>query len=153
MFSSACFLCPMKLVNNKNLNGKSLVMVKVKERTVDIEEILNRLEPEQKEIIRSLRGLIKSTVPETVETVKHGNITYKLDDKDFVWIRHYRKHVDLEFAMGASLDSDLLKSTGKEKPENLRHVTVSDFDKLKPEITRLLKEAASVGFKHCSTSP
>ena len=60
--------------------------------------------------------------------------------------------MDLEFAMGASLDSDLLKSMGKEKPENVRHVTVSDFEKLKPEIARLLKEAGSVGFRHCSTS-
>jgi hypothetical protein len=127
-------------------------MVKVKERTVDIEEMLNRLEPEQKEIIQNLRELIKSAVPETVEIVKHGNITYKLDDKDFVWISHYQNHVDLEFAMGASLDSDLLKSRGKEKPEDLRHVTVSDFEKVKPEIGRLLKEAESVGFKHCSTS-
>jgi hypothetical protein len=131
-------------VNNKNPSSKNLVMVKVKEIEVDIEDMLNRLEPEQKEIIQNLRELIKSAVPETVEIVKHGNITYKLGDKDFVWIRHYKNHVDLEFAMGASLDSDLLKSTGKEKPENLRHVTVNDFDKLKPEITRLLKEAASV---------
>jgi hypothetical protein len=124
----------------------------VKEVEVDIEQLLNRLEPEQKEVIQSLRGLIKSTVPETVEIVKHGNIAYKLDNKDFVWISHCQDHVDLEFAMGASLDSDLLKSRGKEKPENLRHVSVSDFEKLKPEITRLLKEAASLGFKHCSTS-
>ena len=128
-------------------------MVKVKEIAVDIEDMLNRLEPKQKEVMQNLRGLIKSAVPETVEIVKHGNITYKLGDKDFVWVRRYKNHVDLEFAMGASLDSDLLKSTGKEKPENVRHVTVSDFEKLKPEITRLLKEAASMGFKHCSTSP
>jgi len=127
-------------------------MVKVKETEVDIEELLNRLEPKQKETIQNLRELIKSAVPEAVEIVKHGNITYKIGDNDFVWIIRYRTHVDLEFAMGASLDSDLLKSRGKEKPENLRHVTVSDFDRLKPEITRLLKEAESVGFKHCSTS-
>jgi len=129
-------------------------MVKVKETEVDVEELLDRLEPKQKETIQNLRELIKSAVPETVETVKHGNITYKIGGNDFVWIRHYKTHVDLEFAMGASLDSDLLKTTGKEKPENLRLVTVtaSDFEKLKSEITRLLKEASSVGFKHCSTS-
>ena len=142
----------MGTVNNKNLNSRILVMVKVKEREVDVEEMLNRLEPKQKETIQNLRGLIKSAVPETVEIVKHGSITYKIGDNDFVWISHYQNHVDLEFAMGASLDSDLLKSRGKEKPENLRHVTVNDFEKLKPEIMRLLKEAASVGFKHCSTS-
>ena len=141
-------------VNNKNPNSKNLVMVKVKEIQVDIDDMLNRLEPVQKEVVQNLRVLIKSAVPETIEIVKHGNVTYKLDEKDFVWIRHYKTHVDLEFAMGASLDSDLLKSTGKEKPENLRLVTVtaSDFEKVNPEITRLLKEAAWVGFKHCSTS-
>jgi hypothetical protein len=127
-------------------------VVKVREIEVDIEELLNRLKPKQKEIIQSLRELVKSAVPETVEIVKHGSLTYKMGDNDFVWISHYRDHVDLEFSMGASLDSDLLKSRGKEKPENVRHVTVSDFEKLKPEVTRLLKEAASLGFNHCSTS-
>ena len=127
-------------------------MVKVKETEVDVDELLDRLEPKQKETIQNLRKLIKSAVPETVETVKRGNITYKIGGNDFVWIIRYQNHVDLEFAMGASLDSDLLKSTGKEKPENVRLVRVNDFEKLKPELTRLLKEAESVGFKHCSTS-
>jgi hypothetical protein len=129
-------------------------MVKVKERIVDIDELLNHSPPEQKEIMQNLRGLIKSAVPETVEMVKHGNITYKLDSNDFVWICQYQGHVDLEFAMGASLDSDLLKSRGKDSPANVRlvTVTVSDFEKVKPEISRLLKEAASLGFGHCSTA-
>jgi len=143
-----------KLVNHKNLNDQNLVMVKVKERIVDIEDVLNRLEPDRKETVQNLRGLIKSAVPETVETIKHGNtIMYRLEDKDFVWIKSYRSHVDLEFFMGGSLDSDLLKSRGKEDSENTRHVTVSDFAKLKPELTRLLKEAALLGFKHCPTAP
>jgi len=124
-------------------------MVKVDERIVDVEDTLNRLEPKQKETVQSLRGLIKSAVPETVEIIKHGNITYRLDDKDFVWIKSYKSHVDLEFSMGASLDSDLLKSRGKENQDNIRHVSVGDFDKRKAELTRLLKEAEKVGFKHC----
>lgn len=140
------------LVNNKNCSVKTLVMVKVKERIVDIEEMLNRLEPEQKETMQNLRGLIKSAVPETVEIIKHGKITYKLDGKDFVWISGYRSHVNLDFSMGASLDSDLLKSGGMEKSKNVRFVTVSDFEKFKAEITRLLKEAAFLGFKHCSAA-
>ncbi len=117
-------------------------MVKVKERIVDIEDTLNRLEPEQKELVQNLRALIRNAVPETLETVRRGLITYQLDGKDFVWIRSYRRHVDLEFFMGASLDSDLLKSRGKEKSENIRHVPVTDLEKVRPEITRLLKEAA-----------
>lgn len=128
-------------------------MVRVKERIIDIEQLVNSLQPEQKETIQNLRAIIKGTVPETVEIVRQGKIAYKLADKDFVWISHYQSHVDLEFFMGASLDSDLLKSRGDaEKSENVRHITVSNFDKLKPEIVRLLKEAAAVGFEHCSPS-
>ena len=121
------------------------------QRTID--EILGSLEPAQKETIQNLRALIKSAVPETVEIVRQGKIAYRLNDKDFVWISHYQDHVDLEFFMGASLDSDLLKSRGEtEKSDNVRHITVSHFDKLKPEIVRLLKDAAAVGFEHCPTS-
>ena len=122
----------------------------VKQRTID--EIVGSLEPAQKETTQNLRALIKSTVPETVEIVRQGKSAYKLNGKDFVWISRYQGHVDLEFFMGASLDSDLLRSRGKEKSENVRHIAVSDVDKLKPEIVRLLKEAAAMGFGHCSTS-
>ena len=118
--------------------------MKVKERIFDIDEMLNRLEPGQKETVQNLRALIKSTVPETIEMVKHENITYKQGTKDFVWISHSQSQVDLEFFMGASLDSDLLKSRGKEKSQNFRYITVRNFDNLKPEIVRLLKAAAAV---------
>jgi len=128
-------------------------MVKIKETMVDIEDTLNAWEPKQKEIGQSLRLLVKNVVPETMETVKHGKITYKLGAVDFAWITRYKDHVDLEFAMGASLDSDMLKSRGEEKSKNVRYVTVDDFDKLKPEITRLLKSAALLDFKHCSSAP
>ena len=48
--------------------------------------------------------------------------------------------------MGASLDSDLLKSRGEaEKSDNVRHITVSHLDKLKPEIVRLLKACGGSG--------
>jgi hypothetical protein len=121
------------------------------QRTID--EILGSLEPAQKETVQNLRALIKSAVPETVEIVRQGKIAYKLNGKDFVWISHYQDHVDLEFFMGSSLGSDLLKSRGEtEKSDSVRHITVSHFDKLKPEIVRLLKEAAAVGFEHCPTS-
>lgn len=123
----------------------------VNQRTID--EILGSLEPAQKETTQNLRALIKSAVPETVEIVRQGKIAYKLNGKDFVWISPYQSHVDLEFSMGASLGSDLLKSRGiAEKSENVRHITVSNLDKLKPEIVRLLKAATTLGFEHCSHS-
>jgi hypothetical protein len=123
----------------------------VNQRTID--EILGNLQPTQKETIQNLRILIKNAVPETVEMVKNGKIVYKLDGKDFVWISHYQSHVDLEFSMGASLDSNLLRSRGiAESNENVRHVPVSNFDKIEPELVKLLKQAAALGFEHCHTT-
>jgi len=121
----------------------------VNQRTID--EILGKLQPTQKEMVQNIRELVRSTVPETLELVKKGKITYKIEDKDFVWISHYQSHVDLEFAMGASLDSNFLKSRGvAEKNENVRHISVANFDKLKPELARLLKQASTLG-EHCQT--
>ena len=121
------------------------------QRTID--EILGNLQPAQKETIQNLRVLIKNTVPETLELVKNEKITYKLDDKDFVWISHYQSHVDLEFSMGASLDSNLLKTRGvAKKNDNIRHISVGNFDKLKLELTKLLKQAAEIGLDHCPTT-
>lgn len=125
-------------------------MARVKERIFDVDEILKNVEPKEKETIQNLRALIKDTVPEAAELVKHQSLTYKLNDKDFVWISRYQSHVDLEFAMGASLDSSELRSKGKEKSKNTRHVAVGNFGKLKPELIRLLKAAAAIGFEHCS---
>ena len=123
----------------------------VNQRTID--EILGALQPPQKETTQNLRELIKNTVSETTELVRNGKITFKLDDKDFVWISHYQSHVDLEFAMGASLDSVLLKTRGvAEKNDNIRHISVGNFDKLKPELTKLIKQAAEIGLDHCPTT-
>ncbi len=51
----------------------------VNHRTID--EILGTLDPEQKENMQNLRALVKSAVPESVELVKQGKITYKLEAK------------------------------------------------------------------------
>jgi hypothetical protein len=123
-------------------------MVKKEKKTV--EEILNILEPKQKETTQKLRLLINKCVPETVEIIRQKNITYTLNGKDFVWLTQAKDHVDLEFLMGAALDSDLLRSKGgKDKPETVRHVIVRDVERLEPELNRLLKDAARVGLEHC----
>jgi len=127
-------------------------MTKAQQKQQTIDEILSSLSPNQKETVQNLRTLVKNTVPETIEMVKQGKIIYKLGEKDFVWISHYQEHVDLEFAMGSSLASDLLRSRGvAEQSKNVRHVAVGNFEKLKPELTRLVKEASTLGFEHCST--
>jgi hypothetical protein len=127
-------------------------MPKAQEKQLTIDEVLDSLSPAQKETLQDLRLLVKKTVPETVETIKHGKITYKLGDKDFVWIIYFQTHVDLEFAMGASLDSAMLKNRGTAaQNQNIRHIEVSNFSRLQPELSRLLKQAVSLGFEHCPT--
>jgi hypothetical protein len=121
----------------------------VDQRTID--EILGNLQLDQKENVQKLRSLIKNAAPETNEIVKNGKITYKLGVKDFVWINHFSDHIDLEFAMGASLSSSLLRSRGiSQSNDNIRHVPISgNFDKIETELFRLVSEAAIQGFKHC----
>ena len=85
--------------------------------------------------------------------MKNGKITFKLGVKDFVWISHFQDHVDVEFAMGASLDSNLLKTRGvAEKNHNLRHISIGNYEMIKPELAKLLKQAAAIGLEHCPTT-
>lgn len=121
----------------------------VNHKTID--EILSTLSSDEREDLENLRALVKSTVPETEELVKNGKIVYKLGDKDFVWISPFQGHVDLEFAMGTSLSSKLLKSRGVGNTnENIRHVEISDFQSVKSELMRLVAKASTLGFEHCS---
>lgn len=142
----------MDVIKNKNPQNPFSIMTKAQEKQQTIDEVLNNINPQQKETLQNLRQLIKNAVPETVEVVKQGKIAYKLEGKDFVWITNYQQHVDVEFAMGSSLSSDLLRSRGTaEQSHNVRHVSVGNFILEKPELERLVREAATLGFEHCTT--
>lgn len=120
-------------------------MTKAQQKQQTLDEILTSLTPNQKTTVQNLRTLIKNTLPQTEEIVKQGKIVYKLGTKDFVWISHYSVHVDLEFAMGASLASEHFRSRGvAEHSANVRHIEVTDFWRLQGELTRLLNDAASL---------
>jgi hypothetical protein len=136
---------------NKNFQTKASSMPKKQEKQQTIDEILGSLDSRQKETLQNLRQLIRDSVPESVELVKQGKIVYKLEGKDFVWISYTREHVDLDFAMGSSLSSNLLKSRGvAEQAEKVRHVRVDNYQPVKPELERLVRDAATLGFEHCS---
>ena len=114
-----------------------------------VEEVLENIKPEQIRTVQNLRQLIKDAVPEAEETVRHGKLTYRLQDRDFVWITVTMSHMDLEFAMGSSLSSMLLKSRGiAEQNKNIRHVEVGDFAAVQSELKRLVKAAAVLEIEH-----
>ena len=113
----------------RNSKGKSL------------QEILGKLNPEQKETVEKLRSLTKTALPNVVEIIKWGNITYILGENNLSWILIYSDHVDYGFFKGAELNSQSLEGTGKE----LRHIRISTDKSLdEKEILRLLKEAAKL---------
>lgn len=106
-----------------------------------VEDVLSSLNPQQRETAEKLRTIIKETLPDTVESVKWGNIIYQLHDKNLAWLTAYTNHLDLGFFRGAQLDSEQLEGTGKA----LRHIKIrnkQDIDEA--EIKRLLKKAAEL---------
>jgi len=116
-------------------------MVRYRKRTTD--EIMDGLETENKEITEKLRRLVKNTIPDATETVKHGKITYVLNQKDFVTIRITQSHVDLVFLCGTSCESHLLHGRGSAKDP--RHVKINKLSELDDsEFKRLLKEAETI---------
>jgi hypothetical protein len=137
---------------HKNIHIKASSMPKKQEKQQTIDEILGSLNPQQKATLQNLRQLIRDSVPESVELVKQGKLAYKLEGKDFAWISYTKQHVDLDFAMGSSLSSDLLKSRGvAEQNDKVRHVRVDNFPPVKSELERLVHDAAVLGFEHCPT--
>jgi len=116
-------------------------MVRYRKKTTD--EIIDGLEPENKEITEKLRRVVKNTIPDATETVKQGKITYVLNQRDFASIRIAQSHVDLLFLCGTSCESHLLHGKGSAKDP--RHVKINKLSELDdPEFKRLLKEAEAI---------
>ncbi len=116
-------------------------MARYRKRTID--EILDGLEPENKEITEKLRQVVKSTIPNATETVRQGKITYVLNQKDFASIRITQSHIDLLFLCGTTCESHLLHGRGSVKdPKHAKINKLSELDN--PEFKRLLKEAETI---------
>ncbi|XHH08665.1 MAG: DUF1801 domain-containing protein [Candidatus Bathyarchaeia archaeon] len=121
-------------------------------RTLD--QVYSSLNEKQRQTTMNLQNLIKNVIPEATEILRHGNITYILNDRDLVWLTQASGHVDVEFANGASLASMLLTSHGtKEKNSCIRHVEVTSFEKYQREIERLLKDAKRLALESYPQTP
>ncbi len=116
-------------------------MAKLKPKTID--EILKNSDPEQTAIAERLRGIVKAAIPDALETVRRGVITYVLNGKDFANISLFKDHVDIGLVRGARIDDKLLKGTGEGK--DIKHIKITSAKKLdEAEIARILREAAAV---------
>jgi hypothetical protein len=116
-------------------------MAKRRAKTVD--EILSGVEPARREITEKFRSMVKNTIPDAIEIVRRGRITYVLNGKDFLSIRTTQSHVDLLFVCGTRCQSHLLTGRGSEsEPRHVKIKNMSDFDE--SELMRLLKEAERI---------
>ncbi|MFW6117786.1 MAG: DUF1801 domain-containing protein [Thermoproteota archaeon] len=110
---------------------------------VTVDEIINDLDPHQREIAEELRSLIRDTVPDAEEKIRKGKIVYAAEGKDFVWINPFTDHVDLEFMCGARLISGQLKGRGRKT--NVEHLEISDKEDINEDKLReLIKEASKI---------
>jgi hypothetical protein len=116
-------------------------MTKYKRKT--IEEILNTVGPQQKQVAEKLRSIVKGAVPDAIEAVRQGKIAYSMAGTDFVWITTAESHVDLEFICGTRLSSENLKGRGQGLER--RHIEIKTMDAVdEAELWRLLKKAAEL---------
>jgi len=115
----------------------------VKNKPKTIEEIFSDVDSDKKEIAEGLRSMVKAAVPEAVEIVRQGRITYEVDERDFAAIRLAKGHVDLLFMQGDRLSSASLKGTGSLiDPRHMEVYSLKNFNE--KEAKRLLKEAAAI---------
>lgn len=95
------------------------------------------------DILDELRNMVKKTIPQAVECVRRGGITYRLKEKDFIRIHNYKTHVDLGFVNGTRMASPLLKKRGK--GTSWRHLELKTPNEVKnSEVKRLLERSAEL---------
>jgi hypothetical protein len=89
-----------------------------------VDGYIKKLAPDQADVVKSLRSLIKKDYPELKEEYKWSQPVYELNKKGVVYIAATKKGVNLGFNQGAHLSDPkgILEGTGKD----MRHVKVTD---------------------------
>jgi hypothetical protein len=89
-------------------------------------------------LARKVRAVIQEAIPEADESLKMGMPCYSIGNKIVASIGDYTHHINLYFAQGAILCSDLLEGSGK----GMRHVRIQvESDIIPDEFSKLLKQA------------
>lgn len=108
---------------------------------VNLEEYLADFTPEGKVLVKELRQLVLEAVPELIELISWGNLSYQIRKKrDVCAISPRKAHVSLHFWRGKELEDPegTLLGTGKK----LMHMKITSLQDIKSDALKaLVKEA------------
>ena len=108
----------------------------------DVDDYVAKQKPEFREIVETLRGLVKKAAPDLDEQMKWGRPCYIGDDK-VCYISVMTYWVNLGFFRGTELKDPkgLLEGTGK----GMRHIKVHKVGDIDTDaLTALIKQAAAL---------
>ncbi len=90
----------------------------------EVDQYIGKAAEGQVSILEGLRNLISEAVPEVQEQFKWGQPVYGTA-KDFVYLKHTKKHVNLGFFNFEKVDdpAGLLEGTGT----RMRHIKITDL--------------------------
>lgn len=109
----------------------------IKPRTDTPDAFFAALEGAPAALSAAARDVVRRAAPELTESLYHGFASYKGARWALSIVPHAR-HVNLQFAEGAALDSPRLEGSGKA----LRHVKIRDVRELDDALAALVGEAA-----------
>jgi hypothetical protein len=109
-------------------------------RNVEVDEFIEALPEEIKAITVRLREIIHETDENMKEEIKWKMPCFSKDNADICYLQTAKKHVNLGFYSGASLEDkeDILEGEGKK----MRHIRIKKMEDIQEEIYRgLIREA------------
>lgn len=106
----------------------------------EVDQYIANSTESQEGTLQRLRQIIADAVPDVREQFKWGQPVYATA-KDFVYLKHTKKHVNLGFFNFKKVDDPrgLLEGTGK----SMRHIKVTDLAKFDiDQLKRMIIQAA-----------
>lgn len=110
-----------------------------------VDDYLDKVEPAQRQLLQSLRGLVQRAAPQATESFKWAQPVYE-QGGPFCFLKAHRSHVTLGFWRGKQLAAGqgVLEGEG----EKMAHLKLRSVAELKPAlVTRLVREAVALNLE------
>ena len=108
-----------------------------------VEDFIDSLEEEDREIVVALRMIVKEAIPGVQELIKWSTLTYQKDGEMIGAIMVHKDHINIQLWRGAELEDPehILEGSGK----GMRHVRIAKPDDARrAELKSVLKRAGKL---------